>query len=503
MRTTRLACFLALPLLAVPGAVLAQGQADPLQARFSGSYSETRLGLVVAALNDATHLNLVVDPAVDTDGITITATASEMPAGKFLEQVQQQAGLARTAWCGALVLHRPGQGPGQAPSLPTSAKLDAHVSVDFGGTPFLFAVERLRSRADLEVDLTARARASVQARAASVTLQAYRMQVKHVLVHLARAAGLEWTLQGERVVLDATGEAGRTVDAGEVVLQGTADEMGPRLDVAKLLSELGTVGGRDTARRLLVAAGKQVAGPVANTLADADPPTAIAALQVLQRVGDAAQGDAVLAVFRDVDRSLDVRTEAGVTLGALKATGAVPALIDALDDEWFRVAETARAALTELGAPVVGPLAARYRPAAARPQGQDGIVYRSLLIFGSIGDERSKQLLLEALKTTHGPRAVSMRHHAAIGLGFTQDPKMIEPLIAALERERQFQVASYIARSLTWITDVELPPQPGRWRAWWVVNRDRFLAPKDDDLYDPVELPTDADGLPLLGPGDK
>src|SRR5690606_25198051 len=105
---------------------------------------------------------------------------------------------------------------------------------------------------------------------------------------------------------------------------------------------------------------------------------------------------------------------------------AVPALIDALDDDWFGIAEAARAALVEIGEPVVAPLTARYQQVAGRAQGQDWLLYRSLMVFGGIGTDGCKQVLLEALKTTRGPRATLMRHHAAIALGFTQDTKMIE-----------------------------------------------------------------------------
>src|SRR5690606_20933868 len=102
MRTTRLG-FLALPLVAISSAAWAQ-ESDPLQARFSGSFSGTRLSLVVAAIHEQTHLNLVLDPAVDGDAIAITAAANDVAVGKFLADVEQQAKLARSTWCGAVVL---------------------------------------------------------------------------------------------------------------------------------------------------------------------------------------------------------------------------------------------------------------------------------------------------------------------------------------------------------------------------------------------------------------
>lgn len=496
MRATRFSWFLALPLL-VPALGLAQDEGDPLKTNYSGSFSGTRLHLVVAAVHDATKLNLLVDPAVDAEAILVTAVAANQPVGAFLAEVEKQASLSHSTWCGAVVLHAPGKGPGAEPALPSNEQLDARLSMEFEGTPFVFALERLRTRTALELELTARARNFVSTRGASVTLGVQRMQLKHLLSHMARACGLVWKLEGARATFDAPGATGRDVDATPIELSG--EDMAVRVDVAKLLADLRTPGGREGARRQLVAAGKQTAAAVAGILQDADGPTAVAALEVLGQIGEPAQAPKVLAVFRDVNRPVDVRTQAGVTLGFMKATDAVPALIDALDDEWFRIAETARSSLVQIGEPAVAPLAARYEP-ASKAAGHDGVVYRSLLIFGSIGTDRCKQLLLDALKTTQGTRAVALRHHAAIGLGFTQDVKMVEPLIVALERERQFVVASYIARSLTWITDQELPPQPGRWRAWWAENKSKLLEPKPDDLYDPIELPTDADGFPLLDP---
>ncbi|MCO5172161.1 MAG: HEAT repeat domain-containing protein [Planctomycetes bacterium] len=486
MRISRLASFLALPVLVSAPAAWAQADADPLKAPFSGSFTGTRLNLVIKAIHEGTKLNLVLDPSVDGDAVTVTASATQTPVGTFLAEVERQASLARSAWCGAVVLHPAGKGPGAEPRLPSDAALDARMTMDFAGTPLLFALERLRARTSLTIDVTARARADAQARVASVNLRVNRMQLKHLLSHLAYLSGLEWRMDGGRAVFDAPGAAGRSVDARPVELQG--EGLAPRVDVAKLLSELRSPATRDGAKRQLGAAGKSVAAPVAGVLADLDPPTAIAALQVLQHVGGPAQAGPVLALFRDQERPLDVRTEAALTLGALRAPAAIPALIDALNDDWFRIAETARVALVQMGDAAVAPLAARYEQAVAQSRGNDGVAYRSLLVFGSIGTERCKQLLLGALRTTQGPRAVALRHHAAIGLGFTQDPKMIEPLIEALEREREFRVSTYIARSLAWITDVDHGPQPARWRSWWTANRGRILEPQDD-LYDPLELP--------------
>lgn len=500
MRTRRFGWFLALPLLA-PIAAQAQ-DADPLKAEFSGNFSQTRLSLVVSAIHDATKLNLIVDPRVDADAITITAAVSRVPVEKFLVEVEKQGKLGRTSWCGAVVLHPIGRSPGGEPDLPSSPALDARVSMTLENTPFLFAIERVRARVQVELDVSARARAMVQNKGTSVSLKVQRMQAKHLLSHLAFLGGLTWAVKDGKAVFDAAGASGQEVEAREIPLERDPLATQPTLDVAKLLADLRTPGGREGARRILTNAGKKVAGPVADALRDMDPPSATAALQVLQRVGGPEQGPQVQALFKDANQPLEVRTEAGVTLGAIKAVSAVPALIDALDDEWFRIAETARNALVAIGEPSVAPLAARW-DSLVGGTGHDGVIYRTLLIFGEIKTAKCKEVLLKALGTTQGPRAVPLRHHAAIGLGFTRDMTVVEPLIGALEKERQFLVASYIARSLTWITDQELPPQPDPWKTWWAQNKDKVLKPKGDDLFDPIELPKGADGLPLLDPDKK
>ena len=113
--------------------------------------------------------------------------------------------------------------------------------------------------------------------------------------------------------------------------------------------------------------------------------------------------------------------------------------------------------------------------------------------------------LLGALKTKQGPRAVPLRHHAAIGLGFTGDPKVVEPLIQALDEERDFLVASYISRSLGWITKTQdVQPQASSWRTWWQNNKKRFGEGSSPDAGE-IQLKLGPDGLPVLDdkPADK
>lgn len=495
-----------LGLLAIAGLiapVLAQEPPEAaLKSKFSATFNETRLYTVVESLQKSTGANLVLRANPD---LTVSEAFSNVPAAEALAEVLKKLGLQQTRWCGAIVIHEKDKGPGAEPTLPSSPALDAAVTnLTLESQPFLLALDRVREKTKLKIDLTPRARGHATSAVGTVTLRAFRLPAKCILTHVAAAAGLAWTAKDGTVVFDISGP-GRTVDEGSLDVTRDLVQEGPQVDVAKAIGELKAPGTRESARRQLLIAGKRAAPELVKALKDADPATALALLDCLGQTGGPEHGDAVVAVFRDPSRSVDVRTAAGQTLGALKANAAVPALVEALDDPWFRVAEAARGSLVAIGEASIAPLLAKWEPAAAAANGKDGLVYRGLLIMGSVGGDKARTVLLNALKTKTGPRAVPLRHHAAIGLGFSGDTKVVEPLIQALDEEREFLVASYIGRSLGWITKAELPPQASRWRVWWANNKER-LDPslRERETYDPVKVPVGPDGLPLLDPpGEK
>ncbi len=487
-----------LTLLAAP----ALAQQDPMKTKVSVNFAGTPLSAAVGHLRDqAVGVNLVVAPGVEADRLTVTASAKDQPLDEVLLGIISKHGLVQTRWCGALVIHAPGWTAPAVPDVRATA-LEEWVTLQLERTPVLAGLERLATRAKLEVVVSARVRAHAANTAATSDLRLFNVTARHALAHLLLGTGITWAWEGGKVVLAVEGDA-RDVDPRTLDVTGAG-----KLDLPKLVAELRAPASRDVAMRVLQRAGKDAAGPVAGLLRDPDAPTVLAALKVLAVVGEPSASGAVQAVFRDRSRPTEVRLEAAATLGALKAADAVPLLITHLDDQGsFRISEAARAALTAIGEPALGPLEVAYRRALARPEGEDGVLYRSLLIFGAIGTERCTKTLLAALGKTDSPRAISIRHHAAIGLGLAGDTKTIEPMIDALAREREFVVASYIARSLTWITEADIPPQPDRWRLWWSQNRERFekrKKPEDDGLFDPIELPLDEQGLPKLdAPGGR
>lgn len=469
------------------------------------SFSSTPLEDALEGIRDASRLNLVVDPSVASSELRVSAESSGGSVKKLLDQLLSQTKLTSSRWCGVLLLHPADTKP---PAEPETGKddprLTATTSVAFQRTPLAEALERLKSRNKVESFLPSRVRARMRQESESVSLRLWSVEVRHVLTHLARACGLTWSLAGGKVEFALAGGADRQVDASQLrdvdLREGLKNQV-QQEDVRALAMQLGDPTGREGAMRRLVAVGEAAVPEVVQRLSKADGPTAVAALRVLGRIG-AGQEDLILKVLTDVERTLEVRTAAGQALGALKAEKAIPTLIELLDDKWFKISETARASLVQIGAPAVAPLRKRYTEERDKAKNaKEGLIYRALLVFGSIPDDAARSTLLEALKTTRGPRAVPLRHHAAIGLGFTGDHKMIEPLIEALSEERQFLVAKYIARSLNWLTDAELPPQPETWRTWWKDNRDKFGGKKGSSELDDLSKPLEPDfgTLPKIG----
>lgn len=507
VRVVALACLA----LAPAGARGAPDELDQsLGSPITVSFSSTPLEDVLDALRESVRLNVVVDPAVQASELRVTGEASGEAAGKFLDRVLTQVKLKRTRWCGALLLHAPDAVPGPEPEAGKGVKeLEQRVGVGFLRTPLSEALERIKTRHKVDVFLPSRVRSRMRQEADTVTLRLYSIELRHVLTHLCRGAGLTWSWTNGKVELGLAAGGERAVDSAQLrdVDLRQPQELKQEEDVEALVKQLAVPSSREGALKRLAAVGDRVVAPVVDLLPKADGPTAEAILRLLAKLGKGREPE-ILAVFKDTSRSLEVRTAAGLTLGQLKAEVAIPTLIEALDDKWFKISETARGALVQIGPPAVAPLRKRYAEERDKAKGaKEGLVYRALLVFGNIADPTAREVLIEALATQRrkDDRDVPLRHHAAIGLGFTGDPNMIEPLIAALEREKVFLVAKYIARSLNWLTDAELPPQAEVWKNWWRDNRARVLGKKGtaelDDMAQPLK--PDFGGLPNIGEGEK
>lgn len=249
------------------------------------------------------------------------------------------------------------------------------------------------------------------------------------------------------------------------------------------------MGEREAAEKELISRKKASIAPLVNMLERTKSGDAkAAAVRILRKIADPSPADALLKIYQDPAQPIDLRCEAALALGDAKAVVAIPTLIEGLNDTVsLRVCESARVALENMGATAEDKVVAAYtNERAKKREARENILFRLLLVLGKIGGVKSRETLITALKTNDpkDPHAVALRHHAAIGLGWTKDNNAIEPLIDALEVEHEFNIAKYIARSLEEITHEQFPPQASRWRAWWESNKERILTPRN--RYNPL-----------------
>lgn len=247
---------------------------------------------------------------------------------------------------------------------------------------------------------------------------------------------------------------------------------------------------REVALHELPNRGDAAVDPLVRCLASPGSPQGrLAAAKILRKLKAQSAAATLLAVYKDAKAAFELRGECALALGEAGATSAIPDLVEGLADNMFKISETARAALVAMGQPVVDPILEAYRREMQAKDGRDGIIFRSLLILGTVGGEKARLALCEAIKVQKGPRAVAVRHHAALALGLAQDKLAIEPLIEAYEVEKEFRVAQTIGLSLEWLTDEHsIPPQAYRWKAWWAANKDRVLGTKDRE-HENIFLP--------------
>jgi hypothetical protein len=257
------------------------------------------------------------------------------------------------------------------------------------------------------------------------------------------------------------------------------------------------------AKRDMLRWGKKEAGPALGImLRSKKAQVRQGSLDLLTKMGgsDAAE-QALMTLFesdggeglnsRDHNRQ---RREAARILGLMRSEQGLTSLLKALNNEnWLRIRESARLALGLYGEKSLDTIIAYYEDAQAKKL--DGVMARLLLVLGKIGGEKARLKLLEALQVEDHKYAVSMRHHAAIGLGTLADITTIDGLVERLSKEDDHYVQKYIARALVDITGQNFTPAPGQWRNWWrqvreeVLNKDK----REREALKAVEVP-----LPMI-----
>lgn len=447
---------------------------DPsLEGKATATFQGTPLNLVVEQLQRQTETNIVLAPGVN-GGASVNLRVTDVELKDVLGRLQSAHKLERTAWAGAWVLHRKGyQLPKlEAPKGKGSRALGLPMTVNYSSSPISTVAARVQARTKVPVSIPARVRIRLKRSGIVASFRLYRVPAQSVLDHLALQAGLSWRLEKGRVTLIARADAPADAPKTDLTMNPTRKTA----DVDRLVARLSStsVPSREAAVRELILVGKPCLEKVAAALTEGGEgkltdSACQAALAVMAEIGDPVHYKAALAVFLDKERATPVRIAAGDTLGAIGAEKAVKDLIEALNDtESLLRAESARRALVMIGEPAMGPLLERYRVEIKRKKPAWGVIYRGLFVMGEIGTKESKEELQRALKKSgRNARSKSIRHHAAIGLGMSNDSKMIPALVTALEEESDFLIAKYITRSLTWLTEEKFPPDAVAWRAWW------------------------------------
>jgi len=207
-------------------------------------------------------------------------------------------------------------------------------------------------------------------------------------------------------------------------------------------------------------------------------------------ISDDSARDAFLRIFKDPKAPLELRGEAALALGDLQAFQASKDLIAGLADNWFKISESSRLALSRMGAPIVDDVIKAYEAELAAKDGKDGVIFRSLMILGDVGGDKARATLASAIKQEKGPRAPGLRLHAAIALGISGEKKAIQIVLDAYDAEHDARIASTMERSLEWLTGQhDIPPQPFRWRAWWGAHKDEILSNEDRYDLDKILIP--------------
>lgn len=515
--------------LLLGGGGVALGQAESVKVEYPDveakleepvtvTFSDTPLHFVLEEVGKRTNGNVVLAPSIKRFETRVTVTASKDPLRDVLDKVISRlpGDCQRTLWAGAIVIH-PKAMALPDPKIPVRVKgaraLRQSMNLQVVRSSVGSVLKRIERRVGIPTSFPARVRAGLLKSGSRLTLRLYRLPAHYVLDIVCMSSGLSWKLEDGRLVFDLV--AGGAPEEGDLdvdTLKYNAKKedlklAGPMIDIDEVVARLRSSRSRSAATRELILIGKESLPKVAALLraegADkVDAATCEAALQVIAQIGDPSEYDAVLKVFKDGERSADTRIMAADTLAAIRPPQVVNDLVEALDNSTsLRLAEASRRALVSIGEPAVDRLIKRYRQERVAERPKQGVLYRALLIFGEINTNKTKRELLYALKSKRGDRAVSVRHHAAIGLGFTNDPKIIPYLIAALEGERDFLISKYITRSLSWLSDERLPPDGRRWRAWWEnQGKRRYSAGESaDKLLDRVaggeiKLQLDKDG---------
>ena len=233
----------------------------------------------------------------------------------------------------------------------------------------------------------------------------------------------------------------------------------------------------------------------------------MAAARILHKLKEPSSAAALLQVYKDGRVPLEVRGETALALGEMRASEAVPDLIDGLADNMFKVSETARAALVSMGDIAVDAVIDAYKKENAAKEPRDGIIYRSP--SSSARSEATRRARLSAppsrRATARAPSASATTRRSRSGSCRTSSrssrcsrPTSPSATFALRARSNARSSGSRATQPAA---------QPYRWKAWWGIHRDQVLG-NGDHSHDKIPPPegrdqegrlarrVDADGSP-------
>jgi hypothetical protein len=165
-------------------------------------FRETPLAEVVRALQEATWLNIVLDPAADPTRL-VTFVADGEPLGELLEALLGPLGLSARVWCDVLYLAPRDAALPEPPDGPSLGALRAY-TLQRAVTPLQAVLDDLANLSRLTVSVSPGA--LERAKSATVSLRVRNLPLRNLLHLLCRHAGLAWAPKGGGVWVHLPGE---------------------------------------------------------------------------------------------------------------------------------------------------------------------------------------------------------------------------------------------------------------------------------------------------------
>lgn len=237
---------------------------------------------------------------------------------------------------------------------------------------------------------------------------------------------------------------------------------------ASLIEELKDNRTSTDADELLVSIGGPAVKPLVELLSHKSYLIRTGASNILVEM-DSIAVDSLLAILKD--ESSPHRSDAGIILGKIGDPRAVEPVLEALKDKNFPhrdyvivgIGKSGNKWVFKLLLDVLEDESSRFRGEAA-------------YVLGWSRDPRAVEPLIAALKGRDWSFISSERNSIINALGSLKDPRAIAPLIDSMSSNRfPYPV---VCSMLTKITGIDFGQSPKKWRKWWKKNKKKYLKKK-------------------------